>query len=95
MRGWLFLLAGLGIWAAHFFLLYAIASILPGRPLAPGLVLAVTAPAVVANLFVLRRAQRTAGRKGEIEGWISRLGGMAAAISLVAVLWQSLPALFA
>ena len=42
MREWTILLGGLVIWAAHFFTLYAISSILPGEDEARFLVLGAT-----------------------------------------------------
>lgn len=93
MRVWAVLLGGLTVWAAHFFVLYGIASVLPGRPEAQWLVLAATLPAVVADGLILRKTIGRGSRADPLDGWISRFGAIGAALSLVAVIWQSAPAL--
>ena len=92
MRAWATVLGGLAIWAAHFFLLYAIASVLPGRPEARWLVLAVTLPAVAGEALIIRRTMAGARRPDELDAWIARLGTAGAGLSLVAVVWQAVPA---
>ena len=87
------LLGGLLVWAAHFFLLYAISSVFPGTSLARSLSLAVTVPALGADIAIL---WMTVGRRllyGEdpLGRWISDFGAAGAGLSIVAVLWQALP----
>lgn len=94
MRAWPVMLGGLTVWAAHFAVLYAIASALPGEAAARWLVLVTTLPAIALDLLILWRTADT-GRPDELDGWIAWLGGAGAAISLVAVVWQSLPAVLA
>lgn len=93
MRAWAIVLGGLAVWAAHFFALYAIASVLPGPPEARWLALAVTVPAIAADVLILWRARGAGRRPDPLDDWIVRLGALGAAISLVAVAWQAIPAL--
>lgn len=97
MRIWVFILGGLTIWAAHFFLLYAFASLYPGQDLARILTLIATIPAVIADAaFIWLAAGRLrSGRGDDLDVWVARVGGAGAALSLVAVIWQALPALLA
>ena len=95
MRSWAFLLAGLLIWAAHFFILYGIGSVFPGEPIASWLTIAVTALALAANggllwLVALRRL----GRPDRFDRWRDGLTALGLGLSFVAVAWQGLPALF-
>lgn len=95
MRSWALLLAGLCIWAAHFFVLYGIASVLPGNPeLAAWLVVAVTVLAVIANVLILRWTLPRATASDATESWVARLAAAGAAISLLSVVWQVTPVLF-
>jgi hypothetical protein len=93
MRAWAIVLGGLAVWAAHFFLLYAIASVLPGRPEARPLVLAATVPAIAANTLILWKALGRPRGRDPLDNWIARLGALGAALSLIAVAWQAVPAL--
>ena len=95
MRTWAFLLGGLIVWAAHFFLLYGIASVFPGTSLARWLTLIATIPALAANggLLWLAAARRLTDGSDELRNWTIGLGAAGAALSLVAVLWQALPAI--
>lgn len=95
MRPWTILLGGLAIWAAHFFALYGIASVLPGRAEARWLAVAITLPALAADGLILGRILGRERRLGQLDRWISRVGASGAALSLVAVVWQSVPALIA
>ena len=95
MRPWALLLAGLTVWAAHFFVLYGIASVLPGRPAsAAWLVLAATVVAVAADALILRRALSGRASPDALDNWIARGAGLGAALSLLAVIWQAVPILF-
>lgn len=95
MRTWAFLLGGLIVWAAHFFLLYGIASVFPGTSLARWLTLVATIPALAADgiLLWLAAALRLRGNSDELRNWMIDLGAVGAALSLVAVIWQALPSI--
>ena len=91
MRDWTLPFAALTVWAAHFFALYIIASSFPGTGTARLLTLAATVPALVANGTILWFSWRS--RSGGLSRWMRQLGALGAALSLVAVIWQALPAL--
>jgi hypothetical protein len=96
VRAWAILLGGLVVWALHFFVIYGIGSALPGRPEARWLVVGVTLPALAADVLILRKTVGAGSRSGAgdpLERWISQGGAIGAAISLVAVAWQCVPAL--
>lgn len=93
MRAWTIVLGGLAVWAAHFFVLYGIASVLPGRPEARWLVLAATLPAVATDGLILWKTIGGGSRPDPLDRWTSQLGAIGAAISLIAVIWQCAPAL--
>jgi hypothetical protein len=95
MAKWAFALGGLIVWAAHFFLLYAFASIFPGTDLARMLSLIATIPALGADALLLTMAAKrrlARSRNGDVNEWMVDLGGLGAAGSLVAVVWMALPA---
>lgn len=92
MRKWILLLGGLTIWAAHFFLLYAFASIYPGRGLARVLSLIATIPALAGSAWLLWFATRKQGGDA-FAGWVRKVGALGAALAIVAMIWQALPAL--
>ena len=93
MRQWIILLGGLTVWAAHFFVLYGIASILPGSRAAAWLVLIATLTAAAAAGAVLHRALAMARGTDALERWSAQIGTVGAAVSLLAILWQAAPAL--
>lgn len=95
MPSWLILLGGLLVWAAHFFLLYAIASLLPGDPAARLLALAATVPALAADAGILwlTAARNLKHRRDRLDRWINDFGAIGALLSLIAVTWQALPAI--
>ena len=97
MSRWTLLLGGLVVWAAHFFLVYAFALIFPGTQLAVILTWVATVPALAADAALLwMAAGRTVTAGGDdLDRWVLNVGGIAAGLSALAVLWQSLPALFA
>jgi hypothetical protein len=84
MRAWILMLGGLAVWAAHFFVLYAIASVLPGQLQARWWALAATLPALIAAVLILRRALASAG---------SDPFALGAATALLAITWLAAPAL--
>ena len=94
MRSWALLLGGLLVWTAHFFLLYAFASIFPGSSVAKLLTLAATLPALAVDGWILWVAASRVSRRAAdgFDRWTSELAAVGAALSLVAVAWQALPA---
>ncbi len=78
MRTWAFLLGGLLVWAAHFFLLYAIASLFPGTELASWLSIVATLPALAANAALLWFAAmvRLRGSSDALHEWVIESGAM-------------------
>ena len=97
MRAWLIMLGGLLIWAAHFFALYAVASIFPGMALARYLTVALTLAAAVAAGWLLLRTSRAVSDKEEdaLESWMYRMSATGSGLALVAILYQGAPALLA
>ena len=95
MRKWLLLLGGLLIWAAHFFLLYGFASVFPATDLARLLTVFATFVALAANGAIIYRtfAYKNADGQNELEVWVRAVAFGGALLSLIAVLWQVLPAL--
>ena len=89
MRAWAIMLGGLLVWAAHFLLLYGIASALPGWQATNWLVLAATVPAVTVDALLLWWAVKSPPPRDQLESWINRLGSLGAAVSLIAVGWQA------
>jgi hypothetical protein len=93
VRKWGLLLGGMLVWAADFFLLYAIASIFPGTILSRVLALVVTLAALAANAWIIRFAWKLIHfAPDEVDRWIARTGFGVALVSFVSVLWQGLPA---
>lgn len=89
----MFLLGGLIIWAVHFFLLYGIASVFPGKPIASVLSLAAAIPAIACDAILLGFAvvhRRRRPSADDLRAWIIDIGAAGAALSIVAVIWQSL-----
>jgi hypothetical protein len=88
VRSWLILLGGLIVWAVHFFTVYAVGEIAPR----PALVVALTLACIAADLWLivlLRRMPAT----GQYPAWRRSVGLGGAMLSLLAVIWQSFPAL--
>lgn len=92
MRAWAFMLGGLIVWTVHFFALYAIGSIFLTTTFARVLVLLVSAGCVAADGLLLAQAVRTPPGDAA-DSWMRRLALLSAMLSLVAVIWQALPAL--
>ncbi len=88
MRTWLVLLGGLIVWAVHFFGLYAIAEIAPSAE--P--VIALTLLCVIADICLLRRIARLPSGN-DFLAWRRSVSIGGAGFSLLAVVWQALPAL--
>lgn len=94
MRGWTFMLGGLIVWAVHFFVLYAFASILLTTVTARVLVLLVSAACIAADGLLFAHALRKP-LSDAAEAWMRRIALLSAGLSLIAVTWQALPALLA
>lgn len=93
MRSWFLLLGGLLVWTVHFFGLYAIAEVVGATATGRGVVLGLTGLCVAADVLILLRAIRI----GVVDGfsrWLRSVAMLGAALSLVAVAWQALPALW-
>jgi hypothetical protein len=96
MRRWAFLLGGLLVWTLHFFALYGIASIFLTTPLARILVGIITLLCLAGLAALLGRSWSLyRSEPDEVSGWLALIATLANAISLVAILWQGLPALLA
>lgn len=92
MQSWLVLLGGLIVWTIHFFALWTTSSIVLSVPVARVIVAAVTIACLAANAgLLLVLARRRAG--DELDRWVRSLGLAGAWLSVVAVVWQGLPAL--
>lgn len=97
MGRWLLFLGGPLIWAAHFGLIYAIASlsvVAAGETTAAARV-AIGASGLGAALACAVLAWRAlkAGAQDELGRFMRMVGGVGAIIGLIAVIWQTLPAL--
>lgn len=93
MKKWILLLGGLLVWAAHFFSLYAVASIFPGLAIARILSLAVTGIALVADALIIWSVRARVNCDSSFEQWFWQTALAGAILSLIAVLWQGFPAL--
>ena len=94
MAIWRNLLGGMVLWAAHFFAVYAIASVWPGTRIAVFLTLLATvlALAFAAWLFVRTFDARVAG--DALQRWSVGLGLCGLALAGAAIVYQGLPAAF-
>jgi hypothetical protein len=97
MRRWLFLLGGLLVWASHFVGVYAMGSLAAIRDLDDGswrasLLAFSFACASTAGFLAVRAALLSV--VGDVSHrFESRLAALGSALSLVAIAWQTLPAL--
>jgi hypothetical protein len=90
------LLAGLLVWAAHFFGVYIIGSLFPGTQLARWLVLGVTLLGVgVVGLFLIRPVRRMEAPADTLDCWLRVLARSGCALAIVAITYQGLPAILA
>jgi cytochrome c biogenesis protein CcdA len=97
MRRWLLFLGGPLIWAAHFAVIYAIASIsMVGAgettPAARVAILVAGIVAAIAAALMLIAALR-APRNEALGAFWRNVAALGALIALVAIVWQTLPAL--
>jgi len=88
VKSWLIVLGGLIVWAVHFFGVYALAEIAPDRVL----VLVLSAVCLLADAVLLRSGLRLPTPDG-FARWRRSSAITGALLSMVAVAWQSLPAL--
>ena len=97
MRVWAFMLGGMIVWTVHFFALYIVASIFLTTPLSRILTGLITLACLAADGVLLAWAARLlrGGGSDQFGRWQLRLAALMAAVSLVAVFWQGLPALLA
>ena len=95
-RKWMLLLGGLVVWAVHFFLLYAFASIFPGSQTARWLAAAATVLGVAANGLIFRAAvtSRKQAVADDLDDWVRQVARLGCLLSVTAILWQGLVALF-
>lgn len=95
MRAWAILLGGLILWSLHFFLVYGIASLLPGTTLARILTISATLSCLGAMTLLLRPALRRwrHSDRDSLFRWMWGVAAGGAALALVAIIFQSLPAL--
>ena len=95
MRAWVLLLGGLLDWALHFFLVYGIASLLPGTALARMLTIAATLLCLGGAALLLRWSSR--GWRGadqdDLSRWMWGVSAGGAGLAAVAIVFQGLPAL--
>jgi hypothetical protein len=96
MRTWALLLGGLIAWAAQFFTLYIVASVLGTTALARAISIAVTLAAFGADIIVIVRAARwrNAADTDRYGRWLASLALLGAGLSAVAIVWQGMPAIF-
>ena len=97
MRAWAFMLGGMVVWTVQFFALYIVASIFLTSTISRVLAVLITLACLAADGALLARAMRLlrGGSVDEPARWRASLAALIAAISLVAVTWQGLPALLA
>ncbi|MDQ3077213.1 MAG: hypothetical protein M3Q83_00040 [Pseudomonadota bacterium] len=94
MRSWAFMLGGLIVWAVQFFALYIIASVFMTTTLSRVLTAIITLACLAADALLLQGAMaQRAKRTDDIARWRASMAALSAAVSLVAVAWQGLPAL--
>ena len=97
MRVWSLMLSGLLLWTAHFFAVYAAASIFPGTALARYITAGLTVIAAAAAAWLLWRTG-SALRDPEVEplrAWTLKFAAAGNGLALVAILYQGAPALLA
>lgn len=91
--GWFLLLGGLLVWAMHFLSLYVIGEASGATGVARLAIGILTLAALIANIAIFRWALRMA-IDTDFDRWRRSLGATQAMLSAIAVIWQSLPALF-
>lgn len=92
MAAWRSMLGGLIVWAAHFFTLYILASVFGTSP-AARIGTGIASLLAIAAAIVLLRAARRHDDADPLGRWMTSIKKLAAALAIVAVTWQALPAL--
>lgn len=97
MRAWAFMLGGMIVWAVHFFALYIVASIFLTSTTSRVLTVLITLVCLAAAGLLLQRSRRAIRHEGDdaFTRWQAYLAALTAALALVAILWQGLPAFLA
>lgn len=97
MRAWAFMLGGMIVWAVHFFALYIVASIFLTSTTSRVLTVLITLACLAAAGLLLQRSRRAIRHEGDdaFTRWQAYLAALTAALALVAILWQGLPAFIA
>lgn len=92
MRAWAILLGGLLVWAAHFFLLYAIGEFARDGAMARIAIGLLTIACLAAEFVILALClKRPRDGFGQ---WQRQVGALGAALGGIAIVWQALPSLF-
>lgn len=94
MRSWLILLAGLILWAIHFFLLYGTGEFGGDGGVARVAVVALTLLCLIAGGAAIRALVR-APRPDSYARWRNKSALLGLALGMIAIFWQALPAVFA
>ncbi len=92
MRIWRNLLGGLLLWAAHFFSVYGIASVLPGTRAAATLVLLVTGLALAAASWLFARTYAARTASDDLQRWSAKLALLAYGLAGAAIIYGGLAA---
>ena len=92
MMAWRALVGPLGIWVAHFMILWGASSIAPDSP---GARLAGAAATLIALVLLAWLTRRTAAlpRQDDTTRWIRTTGLLASAVAAISIAWQAMPAL--
>jgi hypothetical protein len=90
--GWLLLLGGLLIWAAHFLALYIIGEFAGETEAARLAIGMLTLAALIGDIAVLRWAL-SISIDTEFDRWRRSLVAAEALLSAIAIIWQSLPSI--
>jgi hypothetical protein len=99
MRRWLFMLGGLMVWAAHFSGVYGLASVAAvagdaDGPTARLLIGGFTALCLLTDVVIALIARRALARAHEdLDRFAGGVAVAGAGLSIIAVVWQGLPAL--
>ncbi len=93
MSYWRNLLGGLILWAAHFVIVYGIASILPGTQAAVALVLAITVVALAITAFLMVKTIRAMHvAVDDLQRWSAKLALLGYALATIAIAYQGFAA---
>ena len=91
MSYWRDLLGGLLLWTAHFFVVYGIASILPGTGAAAVLVVLITAVTLAITAYLLMKELRVKrASDDDLQRWSANLALLGYALAIIAIAYQGL-----